>query len=159
MKNIYCLHCGSENPGHHLLCARCGSALAAEPTSAAGLGIAAAASSHSMGTYDRRASSQPVEPFSPSRHAARRYPALRFLAAVNTVLAYAVLLIGGLFAGVIFLAPTLPQPQKTLAAVASLILAAGAFLYFLLIAEGIAVVVDIEANTRRIVHLLEKSDD
>ena len=159
MKNIFCLHCGAENPGDHLLCSKCGSDLADKTAPAAGLGISAAGHSRPLGKHERRTSYYPGEPFSPSRHSARRYPALRFLAAVNTVLAWGVLLLGVSFAVGIVLVSALPQPQKALAAAASLIVAAGGFLYFLLLAEGIAVVVDIEANTRRVVRLLEKSED
>jgi hypothetical protein len=159
MNSIYCLACGQANFDDCKTCIKCGASLSDEQNVVPGLGIATAASSSPLGNYVRVKEPKVIEPYTPSRHAGRRYPALRFIAAVSTVLAYTVLLLAVLLAGFIFIAPMLKQPQNSLLAAGCVVMGGLGFLSFLLVAESIAVVVDIEADARRIVHLLERSGD
>jgi len=112
-----------------------------------------------MGSYSGAKQQKQEVLYAPSAHAARRYPALRLIAGINTALAYGVLLLGLSFACFVLIAPLLQQPQNSFLAAGCVVLGGFGFLYFLLVAESIAVVVDLEADARRIVHLLENPRD
>jgi hypothetical protein len=152
MNTIICESCGTENPDNVKFCKQCGSKLAAAiPTYAPVLNEPSPTQEKPAPTW-----TTPVAaPSNPSIE--RRYGALRSIAALCRIIAYVfggLGIIGGLVAFIIGLSDSFFA--ATAALIGGLISALLVFVFWLIIAESISVILDIEENTRRTAVLLKE---
>ncbi len=142
----YCPKCGGQNSENAAFCLHCGAALENQGGAAAGA---------TPSTYTASPAAAPYRsPATPSRS----YAALRSMAALCRTLGWIIVglavlqALGGL---VVLFGDFLPGLGIII--VAALMGAIG-YVFWNMIAEGISVILDIEANTRRTAELLSQRD-
>ena len=144
MSDITCPKCGQTNPGGSWICVMCGASLRG----------GASPSIQRPRQEPTRASSS----YAPSTYSASSYAALRGISSLCTGLGWIIVGLSGLSAVVgIF---SLFRRGGFLVGMAiiipSVVIGGFSFVILRVIAEGISVLLDIEANTRRMTNILEQ---
>lgn len=155
---LTCEKCGTENPSNVKFCKQCGNQLILVEAGET------AVSDPTPPTYNPIALAGSEYKSPAPTNSGKRYSTLRTISAICRIMGY---VFGGLgvlsaiFGGIAVLNnPYLRYFSPVFSAfgvfIGTLIWAAVVFVFWLIIAESISVVLDIEANTRRTAQLLEK---